>query len=183
MNRLKVFIVTLFSIWAVLFSHNVVAQDSGKLRILDFQPIKYFNNQCARCHGPGGSFYGDEFARDKSMQELHSVVEEMAAGPAGSPVTGDTLDALVAYHISLSRDLPFITIDTLSDSVLAGEVTQTSSVRIMTDDGGYTAAINGNRWRYRHSFREVSNIRISATSDNHSITIQPGQQLFAPRVE
>ncbi|MBS1271680.1 MAG: hypothetical protein MAGBODY4_00812 [Candidatus Marinimicrobia bacterium] len=60
-----------------LILQTLLAQGPNKIPTLDFQPIEYFNNQCARCHGPGGSFYGEDFARDKSLQELLTVVEEI----------------------------------------------------------------------------------------------------------
>ena len=53
--------------------------------------MAYFEKNCARCHGPLGSFYGDDFGRHLATPTaMRAVVKEMVEGPARSTLPQTT---------------------------------------------------------------------------------------------
>lgn len=149
----------------------------GEIRFLPFDPFQYFSRNCARCHGPGGSFYGDDFGRKHSAGELHEIVEEMAAGPGGFPLRGDSLEALVAYHRSLSQNSPFILITALHSDTLKGVVTPGAAVRLIGPDTSYTVEVSGYQWRatLQKGWAREGSLRIQACTVEDTTTLRPGQ--------
>lgn len=112
----------------------------------DFKPafaaMQYFDVNCARCHGPQGSFYGKEFGRHLSDEALTKVVHEMAEGPGNAPLKEDELKIVVAYHRSLIRGDPFISITARDNGILHGEATPASHITV----DGKPAQIEGFTW-------------------------------------
>lgn len=111
-----------------------------------FGPIGYFENHCARCHGPYGAFYGDEFAASLDGDHLRDVVQEMVFGAAQSSLEDPEIDLLTAYHRSMAAGEPFVVVTTGMPE-LAGEVTPGATVRVQTAEGQHDAAVEGHRWR------------------------------------
>lgn len=87
-----------------------------------FAPLSYFAANCARCHGPNGSFYGASFAKTRDEAGLHQIVHDMAFGPAQAPLDDAKLEVLVAYHRSLIDKKPFLSLS----SVTSGSVSSIS---------------------------------------------------------
>lgn len=118
----------------------------GVIRSLSFDPFDYFATGCQRCHGPGGSFYGENFGKDHTREELHEIVREMAAGPAQSPLSGDSLRGLVAYHYSLITDTPYIQVTGVSSDTLRGVVTPGAEVQLLISDTLLYAQTESHYW-------------------------------------
>ncbi len=93
-------------------------------------PLSYFAAKCARCHGPFGSFYGDDFGGKLSDAKLRQVVREMAQGPARAPLGGTDLDALTAFHRALIARQPFVAWTGADAARLVGEATPDATVRV-----------------------------------------------------
>lgn len=114
---------------------------------LTLGPISYFENHCARCHGSGGSFYGDDFARNlKHDSDLYHFVEEMAAGPGGAPLQDVNLEAQVAWHRSLVDKRPFLAWTGWSLFSLQGEITPESTVELHLGKTRIPAQVKGHTW-------------------------------------
>ena len=128
---------------------NSSAHSGLTVRTLDFRPLTYFDRYCSRCHGPFGSYYGKDFARDLSPEALQQKVMEMVAGPGGAPLSGDSLAALVAFHHSLSTGKPFIVITEASRDSLIGEVTPGVPLRMYCGNQVATLSVRGYRWSVR----------------------------------
>lgn len=116
------------------------------IHTLDFRPLAYFDQHCSRCHGPFGSYYGKDFAADLSPEALREKISEMAAGPGGAPVSGDSLAVLVAFHQSLSSGRPFITITGAGGDSLTGEVSPGASLQLICGDQTATPEVTGYHW-------------------------------------
>ncbi|MCF7803468.1 MAG: cytochrome c [Candidatus Marinimicrobia bacterium] len=147
-------------------------------KTLDFRPISYFNNQCARCHGPGGSFYGDQFAADLSPAELKHTVDEMAAGPGGAPVHGDSLEALYQYHLGLSKGKPFLVITEVSDGSIAGEVTEGTQVVLTSAGDTLHATLAENTWRIVGDLQIQPHSKLLLISESDTLTVHPTRQAY-----
>ena len=122
------------------------------------RPISYFNAECGNCHGDYGSFWGEGFAAELSDEQLHKIVDEMAAGPAQAPLKGIALEVQVAYHRSLVDQKPFIVAWKGEDGIWQGEVTPGSTVTL----GGDAAKVEGHTWK--------------AGADTEAVRVKKGDQ-------
>ncbi|MDP8243240.1 MAG: hypothetical protein P9L94_04100 [Candidatus Hinthialibacter antarcticus] len=113
---------------------------------LSFHPIEYFEFNCARCHGSYGSSYGDTFGEGMTDAELIEFVDDMAAGPGQAPIEGAELNAQVAFHRSLVKDLPFIAWTGWDGETLSGEVTAGSSVTVKVGNEILDATVRDEKW-------------------------------------
>jgi hypothetical protein len=113
------------------------------------RPISYFNAKCADCHGPYGSFWGDGFASYDDPAELRAVVEEMAAGPAFSPLEGRALDVQTAYNHSLSTtgraEGPFV-VARRRQTTLRGEMTPNADIKVSVDGALLPVDVREHAW-------------------------------------
>lgn len=114
---------------------------------VEVEPLAYFEDKCARCHGPQGRNYGDAFGEDLSEHELHEVVDEMAAGPGFAPLEGEALEIQVAYHRSLIANEPFIIWNQAQGQTWSGEVYPGSSVRVKVDGETFPAQVGDATWQ------------------------------------
>ncbi len=102
---------------------------------LSLPPVSTFEASCANCHGPQGSFFGEEFG-ELPDEQLHDAVEEMMIGPAFLNPTDADLRAMVAYHHALAAKEPFLCVTalhTFSNDVpigLEGEATPGATISL-----------------------------------------------------
>ncbi|MDX9755693.1 MAG: hypothetical protein RBU29_17135 [bacterium] len=113
---------------------------------LDFQPLAYFENYCARCHGTNGAHYGDEFGKNLTDTELEEFVDEMAAGPGGAPLEGEPLHAMTAFHRSLVTSTPFIILTQTEGNTLRGEAMPDATLSLILGETVVQAERDGNLW-------------------------------------
>lgn len=101
-----------------------------QMAALTIGPMAYFDQNCARCHGQYGSFYGSEFGKGLTDSKLHDVVRDMAEGPGNAPLADADLAAEIAYHRSMIKRTPFIAITKSDTTELSGEVTAGATVTL-----------------------------------------------------
>lgn len=126
------------------------AQTEEKL----FAPLDYFADNCARCHGGYGSFYGANFAKNLDDAKLAQVVKEMCEGPAQAPLEGKNLEALTAFHRGLRDGAPFVWVKgqngSALDGTLQGEVSPGAQVELRVENRvvktTIPAKIEGHKW-------------------------------------
>jgi hypothetical protein len=144
----------------------------GQASPLGHAPLEYFAAKGARCHGPYGSFYGEEFGRKRSDAGLRQVVREMAEGPAGAPLVGRELDAQVAFHRALLAKEPFLAWTAQSETGVAGEVSPDSTVTARLNDRETSAQLVDTRWRVAlPSGARASDVTVVACSGASSTTL------------
>ncbi|HEY3836187.1 MAG TPA: hypothetical protein VGL72_06430, partial [Bryobacteraceae bacterium] len=68
---------------------------------LAFAAMTYYDNDCAKCHGPQGASYGPSLGRHLDDAGLIKVTADMAAGPSQDPIHGRDLDTETAFHRAL----------------------------------------------------------------------------------
>ena len=109
-----------------------------RFKAFDPGPVRSFEKNCASCHGPQGSFYGEGFG-SKTHADLKHMVEEMMYGPAFLRPEEYEVEAMTAYHHALDAGEPFICI-TRFDSTK-----QTLSGEVILQDHFYMQLKNGEK--------------------------------------
>lgn len=115
-------------------------------------PIVQFEDACSRCHGPYGSFYGDEFAH-LPHEELKEVVWDMMVGPPGLNPIEREVDAMTEYHHALREKHPFATLNNAASANISdptevhGDVTLDTKVILQKNDSTREAMVKGNTWK------------------------------------
>ncbi|MEN6308919.1 MAG: cytochrome c [Anaerohalosphaeraceae bacterium] len=100
-------------------------------------PVSTFEQSCARCHGPQGSFYGETFAKLSDTQ-LREFVMEMMEGPAGLHPTEEDIAAMTAYPRALSAGKPYLIVMDYAEENgyhLTGQASLQSNLLIDTAGG------------------------------------------------
>lgn len=114
-------------------------------------PVLLFEESCARCHGPQGSFYGQEFAKLDDAH-LRQAVTDMMRGPAGLDPSLADIAAMVAYHRALRETGLFVVATNAGrfaggkDRSLQGEVTPGAAVEIHKDRDVVPAQVQDMTW-------------------------------------
>lgn len=131
---------------AWIFAQSPAASTAPADTAADFKPafaaMDYFDMNCARCHGPQGSFYGKQFGQHLTDAVLTKFVKDMAEGPGNAPLQEDDLKVEVAYHRALVAGEPFVSVTGNDNGTLSGEVSPGSSVTI----DGKAATVEGMKW-------------------------------------
>jgi len=154
------------------------APPAAVVRVLAFAPISYFEESCAKCHGPYGSFWGEGFARGLSDDDLVRITEEMAAGPGGAPVAGEALLALAAYQRALGAGEPFLAITGAGEGELSGEVSPGTLVTVHAGGRSAPATVTGHRWVCRLP-AGAGPIRVSALRAGARTELEGGARAFS----
>ncbi len=150
--------------------------------LVDFDPgpIVQFERSCARCHGPQGSFYGQEFA-DLEPQRLRQIVEKMMRGPAGLEPGAVQIDAMVGYQQALHQNVPFLVINNAAsfacghDPVLRGEVTPDTLVQCRAAGRVIPVQVEDPAWTLAGAPRPP--FVLTAVADHRQVSIDfPSQQ-------
>ncbi len=115
--------------------------------VQNFAPLKYFDANCARCHGPNGSFYGANFGKTlKDDAALRQIVKEMCEGPANAPINEKSLEILTDFHRALRDNAPFLVLVSQNEKTLSGEASP--DAKLTLENGTQSIAIQqkGNDW-------------------------------------
>lgn len=118
---------------------------------LDLAPVSTFEQACARCHGPQGSFYGEAFA-ELPPAELREVVHDMMVGPGFLSPTEPEVDAMTAYHRALAAGEPFICIARVEPGdggplTVVGECSLDATLRLTAPASQNLALDPDGRWQ------------------------------------
>lgn len=134
--------------------------------------IAYFQSHCASCHGPYARFAGPQYSRALSDAALIQKVEEMAAGPGKAPLDAPGLAAQTAYHRSLVRGEPYVSLTSPDPGGLAGEVTPGAAVELVIGGERVAASVQGHEWSHAGSGPVE---RIIATLKGKTIELDPAR--------
>ncbi len=121
--------------------------DKPEKKLESFAPLAYFDANCARCHGPNGSFYGKDFGKGlKDDAALKQIVREMCEGPGNAPIDEAKLEVLTEFHRALRDDAPFVTVVSQSAAGLSGEASP--DAKLMLESGAQSVVVEqkGNAW-------------------------------------
>jgi predicted DCC family thiol-disulfide oxidoreductase YuxK len=99
-----------------------VKAPSPTVKPLKIAPIAYYDGKCARCHGPNGSFYEQNFVAKYDDAGLIAVLKRMAEGPGGAALDQSDLAVQAAYHRAIAANAPFFSL-TKAGIQASGETT------------------------------------------------------------
>lgn len=142
-------------------------------------PIAYFEDHCARCHGPHGSFYGEAFARVESDRQMHGVVLEMVQGPANAPIDEPSLFALVAFHRSLRDGTPFGVVTSWDAGAMAGEMTPGTTVSVVAGERVIQAEMDEATWRVEARETDLTRARVRIMRGGRVFEWSPREQAWS----
>lgn len=134
-----------------------------------FKPIAYFQDKCARCHGPYGMFYGDEFGKSLNDAELRHKVHDMVFGAAQSSLSEAEVNVLTAYHRSMVQGSPFLIV-TSAGPQASGEATSGATLEIQNGDERIPVELIEHSWTANVS-ADASSMTISAILNGVRTTI------------
>lgn len=117
------------------------------VRQVPIAPMAYFDQHCARCHGPNGENYGKEFAKGKSRAALESKILTMAAGPGGAPLSVQTAAPLVALHQAIAQKKPYIVWTGSNDQEVWGEAYLAKGLKATLRGKPVAVRMSGSQWR------------------------------------
>ncbi len=133
---------------------------------LDFAAISYYNDHCARCHGPDGVNYDLKHLAQSSDEKLSQVIELMAENQGQAPLEARQIAAQMAYHRSFMDGQPFVILSRAKTEngqlQLSGEVTPESQVQICLEEKRYPAQVEDQNW----------SITLPAPTDWKQVTIE-----------
>ncbi len=127
------------------------ASDVAKagLKALDFAPLSYYDQKCARCHGDNGANYGD-LLQNKTDAQLHDGIDAMAHGPGQAPLDEPQLQVLTAWHRALVEGKPFVhlmKVEHGDKTLLSGEATPEARVILKCGQSSFEAVRDGMSWK------------------------------------
>ncbi|HEX9995608.1 MAG TPA: hypothetical protein VGB45_00570 [Abditibacterium sp.] len=126
---------------------GILRAQSESPRVSNFAPLDYFAENCARCHGPNGSFYGENFGKGlKDDTALKQVVHEMAEGPGNAPLEGADLETLTDFHRALRDGKPYLVAVSWKDGILSGEATPDAKVTLEAGEKTVEVELKEQKW-------------------------------------
>jgi len=158
---------------------------SPKAAPTEFTPMDYFADNCARCHGPNGSFYGPTFGQKLTDDQLRQVVKRMADGPGNAPLDDPKLDIETAYHRSLVDKRPFLVLTHIegigsATATLTGEVTPDAAVKVTMSDKTVEAKVDDHSWTATVTGDiDWSKTQISAEKEGVKTLLNPAQVAYS----
>jgi len=112
---------------------------------LTYAPVSTFEQSCARCHGPQGSFFGKGFAQEDDA-DLKQTVQDMMEGPSFLTPSPADVQAMTAYLQAMANQQPFLCVTTWDPNSdrLQGEATPgTVVIPVGAEDQHVTANAQG----------------------------------------
>ncbi len=96
---------------------------------LTYPPVSTFEESCARCHGPQGSFFGEGFGHG-SEEELRQSVKDMMEGPSFLTPSEADVNAMTDYMQALDQQQPYLVVTAWDPNTmtLQGEATPQASI-------------------------------------------------------
>ncbi len=134
---------------AILLAAVLAAQEAPPTA--DFQPITYFQKNCARCHGPGGAYYDLKHLALLDDEKLRQVISDMAEGSGQAPLSAQQTAIETALHRSFLDGKPFIFANAPkadgATHLLSGEVSPESKVEIIVGKTSVFATVTDSAWQ------------------------------------
>jgi len=146
----------------------------AKYKSLPGRPIDYFDKKCARCHGPGGSFYGAEFGKGLTDAKLRAVVKRMCDGPAQAPLAEPLLSAQVAYHRSIINRQPFVAWVGMENGAMVIETAPDATVTAR--EAGKQLKVTQSKdgtWRVLSGTHNIKGVSVTVKNASAETTMRP----------
>ena len=139
-----------------------------------FAAMAYYDQNCAHCHGPQGTFYGPTLGQKLSDAQLIKVVDDMASGPGNAPLKADQLPVETAFHRALIMRVPFVSVTRMdADGKWAGEAMPDAKVTVFIGDKRIDAASDDANWSAQVPVgTKIAEVKITAELDGVTNTVK-----------
>lgn len=157
-----------------------VAAPTAKAYALAFPAMTYYDQSCAKCHGPDGSFYGPTLGNNLTDAQLIAKCRAMEAGPASAPISERDNQAVVAYHRALIMRRPFVSLTQLTKGQWGGEASTDAKVTVHV--AGQSIPADSTDWNWVATVPPGTNpadATIEAQVDNKTTTLHLGQSAYS----
>jgi len=159
---------------------KIVATPLSKSYVLAFPAMTYYDQSCAKCHGPEGSFYGPTLGNNLTDAQLIAKCRAMEAGPAGAPISEQANQAVVAYHRALIMRRPFVSLTQLTSGQWGGEASTDAKVTVHI--AGRSIPADTTDWNWIATVPPGANpadATIDAQVDNKTTTLHLAQSPYS----
>jgi len=156
------------------------SQPSSKPFVPAFAAMQYYDDNCAHCHGPQGSFYGPTLGNDLTDDGLIAKCQAMAVGPGAAPISDEENLVLTAYHRALILRTPFVSVTGISSNQWSGEVSPGAKVHIHPGTGSIEAAVTGWNWTANlPASTKMSDVSIQVDLRGKQTTLKPAVSAYS----
>jgi len=153
---------------------------SSKAFVPAFAAMQYYDDNCAHCHGPQGSFYGPTIGNDLTDDGLIAKCHAMAVGPGAAPISDDENLVLTAYHRALILRTPFLSVTDISANQWSGEVSPGGKVSIHFGNSTIEAAVTGCNWKATLPVgTKLSDVSIQVDLHGKQTTLKPALSAYS----
>ncbi|MGN6367516.1 MAG: hypothetical protein ACTHN5_04575 [Phycisphaerae bacterium] len=145
-----------------------------------FAAMTYYDNDCAKCHGPEGASYGPSLGRHLDDAGLIKACADMAAGPSQDPIQGRDLDTETAFHRALIMGNPYLSVTAIDGDKWSGEVMVDAKVTIHV--GGREISADVSDWNWTATLpagTRPGDVTITAEVDGRTTTLHPAQAMYS----
>jgi len=161
------------------------AQAIESAKPIEFAPIGYYDQSCARCHGNYGTNYDANLPKLDDAK-LKRLIDEMASGPGQAPLDAAQLERETAYHRSLQDGAPFIAVTKIEESsngiVISGEATPGSKLSIGGAAQSTLVAPERHLWSTTlPAGTDIETLRLTASKNGKETTIALADESFSHR--
>ena len=174
----------LFALVALLTPLRGAGGGQGGGRVLTRGPIAVYEEACARCHGPNGSFYGPDLGKGKTDSQLYKAVQDMADNQGQIELSPVEVEAQTAYHRAIIKREPFLAVTERTKATICGEATKGSVVTVTVAGKPQQVRVTGFQWSA--TLREEGPILIMARRKNKEARLDPDKAAHShpsPRLE
>jgi len=146
-----------------------------------FAAMAYYDQNCAHCHGPEGTFYGPTLGQDLTDAQLQKKVDFMANGPGNAPLAADQLPVETAFHRALIMRRPFLSVTQIdAKGAWAGESMPDSKVIIHIGTKEIEATCDDYDWTAQvPPGTKPSDVTITALHKGATTTLNPGESMYS----
>lgn len=134
-------------------------------------PIAAYEQACARCHGPNGSFYGPDLGKGKTDSQLYKAVQSMADNQGQIELTPVEVEAQTAYHRAIIKREPFLAVTERTRATICGEVTKGSTITVTVSGKPQQVRVVGFQWST--TLNDEGPILITARRKNKEVKLDP----------
>jgi len=146
---------------------------------VDYPAITYYNERCARCHGPDGVNYDLKHLAQLPAEKLHQVIETMAENQGQAPLDKQQVEIQRAYHRSFLDGKPFVILNSAQNDgaklLLRGEATPESQVQICVGEKFYEANVEEQSWTVEIPAAPLTEVLIVVTKDKAMTKLNAGE--------
>jgi mono/diheme cytochrome c family protein len=146
-----------------------------------FAAMAYYDQNCAHCHGPQGSFYGPTLGQALTDPQLSKAVNDMASGAGNAPLAPDQLPAVTAFHRSLVMRNPYLSVTQMQDDgKWGGETMPDAKVVIIIGEKRIEATSDDSGWSAQlPAGTKASEVKITAELNGVMTTLEPAQEGYS----